>query len=435
MDVSAAGASGLRKSLSFWQVTASGVGIVIGAGIYVLIGEAAKDAGNGVWMSFGIAAVLSALTAMSYAELTGMFPSAGAEYEYGRHAFGEFFGFIAGWMMIVAYMVAAAAVSIGFAQYLQHFADVDTRISSVALLFVLTLVVVSGIQRSIWLSVGLVALQVGGLVLVIVSGTPHIGDRSVVEGASASGVLSGAALVFFAFIGFDDIATLAEETHDASRVIPRALLATLLISAALYMLVGIAAVSLVGGDALAVSDRPLALVVEHDWGPRASGIVAFIALAATTNTTLLVLTASSRIMFGMSRSGAIPRGLSRIGRRGQAPYAAAAVAFVAASGFALIGNIGLVASLTDFAVYAIFLMMNASVMALRFRMPDAPRAMRTPFSWGRVALLPIAAMATIVVMLAFLQWAAWLLGVTALVAGGVAWLAMHPPRRLMPRET
>ena len=419
----------LRKTLNFWQVTATGVGIVIGAGIYVLIGEAAKDAGNGVWISFGIAAGLSALTAMSYAELTSMFPSAGAEYEYGRRAFGEFFGFIAGWMMIIAYMVAAAAVSIGFSQYLEHFFDIDARISSVGLLLVLTFIVISGIERSIWFSVALAVLQIGGLVLVIVSGAPHIGNRSVVEGASTTGVLSGAALVFFAFIGFDDIATLAEETHDARRVMPRALLATLLISAVLYMLVGLSAVSLVGGDALAAADRPLAIVIAHDWGARASGIVAFIALAATTNTTLLVLTASSRIMFGMSRAGALPAVLSRVGERGRAPYAASMLSFVVAASFALIGNIGFVASVTNFAVYAIFIMMNASVIALRFRMPDAERSIRAPFNAGRVALLPCVAIVSILLMLVFLDGAAWLLGSGALVAGGVAWLAMHARRR------
>lgn len=407
-------------------MTVTGVGIVIGAGIYVLIGEAAKDAGNGVWISFGIAAGLSALTAFSYAELTGMFPSAAAEYEYGRRAFGEFFGFIAGWMMIVAYMVAAAAVSIGFAQYLQYFADVDPRISSIALLFVLTAIVISGIERSIWLSVALAVLQIGGLLLVIASSASHVGDRSVVEGASASGVLSGAALVFFAFIGFDDITTLAEETHDPRRVMPRALLATLVISGGLYLLVGLSAVSLIGGDALAASDRPLAAVIAHDWGDRASGIVAFIALAATTNTTLLVLTASSRVMFGMSRAGALPAALSRVGRRGGAPYAAAVLAFAVAASFALIGNIDVVASVTNFAVYAIFLMMNASVIALRIRMPDAPRTVRAPFNIGRIALLPIAAMCTIVLMLVFLDRTAWALGAGALLAGGVAWFTVRP---------
>jgi basic amino acid/polyamine antiporter, APA family len=276
----------LTRSLGFWQVTVSGVGMVIGAGIYVVIGEAAKDAGSALWISFVLAAVLSALTGLSYAELAGMFPTAGAEYEFARRAFNDFTGFMAGWMMVLANIIAAAAVSIGFAHYLQHFFDVNLRAGAIGLLAVLTLIVMSGEQRSIWFSVMLAVLQVGGLLFVIASGAPHIGSRSLIEGSTASGVLAGAALVFFAFIGFDEIVTLSEETRDAERVIPRALLLALGISAALYVLVGICAVSLIGADALAASDRPLALVIGHDWGGRASGIVTFIALASTTNTNI-----------------------------------------------------------------------------------------------------------------------------------------------------
>lgn len=201
---------GLTRSLGFWQVTVSGVGIVIGAGIYVLIGEAAKDAGSALWISFVLAAVLSALTGLSYAELAGMFPTAGAEYEFARRAFNDFTGFMAGWMMVLANIIAAAAVSIGFAHYLQHFFDVNLRAGAIGLLAVLTLIVMSGVQRSIWFSVVLAVLQVGGLLFVIASGAPHIGSRSLIEGSTASGVLAGAALVFFAFIGFDEIVTLSE---------------------------------------------------------------------------------------------------------------------------------------------------------------------------------------------------------------------------------
>ena len=217
----------LRRSLRLWQLTASGVGIVIGAGIYVLVGEAAREAGAALWLSFAVAALLAGLTALTYCELAGMFPSAGVEFEWASRAFNPFVGFLAGWMMATTYIMAAAAVSLGFAQYLRHFVGVDTRISAVLLLVGLTAIVASGVQRSIWLSVAFAVLQIGGLVLVIIAGAPHIGSQPLVEGATAGGVLSGAALVFFAFIGFDDIATLSEETHDAATTVPRALLLTL----------------------------------------------------------------------------------------------------------------------------------------------------------------------------------------------------------------
>ena len=413
--------NGLERSLGLWQLTASGVGIVIGAGIYVLVGEAARAAGAGVWLSFAVAAVLAGLTALTYCELAGMFPSAGVEYEWTSRAFNPFVGFLAGWMMAVTYILAAAAVSLGFAQYLSHFVSIDERVSAIALLAVLTGIVAIGIQRSIWLMVALVTLQVGGLVLVIVAGAPHIGDRSVVEGATVTGVLSGASLVFFAFIGFDDIATLSEETHDAATTVPRALLLTLAISGALYVVVGLSAVSVIAPDVLGESTRPLATVVEHDWGPRASGIITLIALAATLNTTLLVLTAASRLLYAMARAGRLPASLTRVGRRGHAPYVAALVAMAIAVPFAASGGLGLVASVTDFAVYSTFVAVNLSVIALRFRSPETVRPFRMPLAIGGVPLTPLLALATVVLMAGFLRPTAWMLGGLALALGAVVY--------------
>ncbi len=414
----------LKRSLHLWQVTVSGIGIVIGAGIYVLVGEGAREAGAAVWLSFGVAALLSGLTAMSYCELAGMYPSAGVEFEWSSRAFNPFAGFIAGWMMAAAYVVAAAAVSIGFAQYLQHFVDIDVRISAIALLCVLTLIVISGIERSIWLSVVLAVLQIGGLLLVIAAGLPHLGERPVLEGASVTGITSGAALVFFAFIGFDDIATLSEETEDAATVVPRALILTLVISAVLYMLVGLSAVSVISVDALADSDRPLALVIEADWGSRASDIISFIALASTVNTTLLVLTAASRLLYAMARSGALPRFLAQLGRA-QAPYAGALVALVVAAAFASLGDIGLIAGVTDFAVYCTFLSVNLAVVALRYRVPEAPRAFRIPFSIGRVPVTAVLGTISVVAMVGFLAPSAWLVGAGTLIVGAAVFVTLR----------
>lgn len=419
----------LRRSLGFWQVTVSGIGIVIGAGIYVLIGPATEEAQNAVWLAFLMAAVLSALTGLSYAELAGMFPSAGAEYAFARHAFNEFAGFVVGWMMIAANLIAAAAVSIGFAHYLRQFVDVDLRVGAIGLLVVLTVIIAGGIQRSIWFSVVLVILQVGGLLLVIVAGAPHIGSTSLLEGGSVSGVLGAAALIFFAFIGFDEIVTLSEETRDAAKVIPRALLLALGVSATLYVIVAIASISVIGAPAIAGSDTPLTLVVAHDWGSRAGDIVAAIALASTTNTTLLVLTAASRLLFGMSRDGSLPYVFSSVTAGGRAPYVAAIVACVVAMFFALIGDIGLVASATDFAVYGIFIAVNVSLIVLRFRAQDVPRTFVTPFRVGRVPVLPVLGIATVLLMIGNLEWRAWLIGLGTVTAGVLLWSMLRSLRK------
>ena len=415
----------LRRSLSLWQVTVSGVGIVIGAGIYVLIGVAARDAGAGLWVSFLLAALLAGLTGLSYAELAGMFPAAGAEFEFARRAFGSFAGFVAGWAMIAGNVVAAAAVAVGFAHYFREYVPLPTGLIAVGLLTVLTGIVMSGVQRSIWLSTLLVAFQIGGLVMVIAAGIPHFGDHSLTEGATLGGVLSGTALVFFAFIGFDEVVTLSEETRDPARVIPRALLLALAISTALYIAVGITAVSLVGAEALAGSDRPLALVLEHDLGWVAGAVVSFIAMAATTNTSLLVLTAASRLTYAMAREGELPEVFATLSGRHAVPRMAAIAALLIAAPFALTGQIGLVASATDFLIYAIFLVVNGAVIALRLRAPEVTRPFRTPWALRRVPVLPVLGVLAVVLMLAYLDRQAAGIGAAILAAGALAWVALR----------
>jgi APA family basic amino acid/polyamine antiporter len=380
-------------------------------------------------MAFVVAAALAALTGLSYAELAGMFPSAGAEYSFARSAFNETTGFIVGWLMVGTNLVAAAAVSIGFSHYANHFIDLDGQLIAPALILLLTGVVAGGIQRSIWLTIGLVTLQVGGLVLVIVAGAPHVGEVSLVEGAAVSGVMGAAALVFFAFIGFDEIVTLSEETHDANRTIPRALLAALAISTGLYVLVAIASVSVVGAEALAASDTPLSLVIGHNWGDRAGDIVAFIALASTTNTTLLVLTAASRLLYGMARGGSLPRALASVTPMTRAPYIAAFAGGGVAMAFTLAGDLSRVAAVTDFAVYSIFIVVNLSLIVLRYKMPDTPRTFATPGTVGRMPILPVLGCVTAAVMMLQLEWEAWAIGSLLVVSGMLAALLFRGEQR------
>lgn len=415
----------LPRTLNLWQVTVAGVGIVIGAGIYVLIGTATAQAGSLVWLSFIVAAVLGGLTGLSYAELAGLFPSAGAEYEFARRAFNDFWGFLTGWLMIAGNVVAAGAVPLGFAQYFTHFVDVDTRIAAVGLLVVLTLVVISGVRHSIWLTAFLVLLQVGGLLMVITVGVPHIGERPLTVGTT-TGVLSAASLVFFAFIGFDEVVTLSDETRDPARVIPRALLLALGISTALYVAVGVAVVSVVDWQLVATSDRPLALVIEHDWGSRASDIVSWIALASTTNTTLLVLTAASRLMYDMGKKGALPSLLGHVNGRTNAPDIAALVALVGASAFALSGQLGLVASVTNFSVYAVFLSVNLAVLRLRRTQPSLDRPMRAGPSIAGWPLAPALGLGATAAMLFFLEGTAWFIGGAVVVLGVMLWVFRRP---------
>lgn len=407
----------LRRVLGPLEVTASGVGIIIGAGIYVLLGAATAQAGNAVWLSFLVAAGLCGLTGLSYAELASMFPSAGAEYDYTRRVFPARWAFLVGWTMTVGLMVAAAAIAVGFAHYLQYFVDVPLVAAAVALLVFDAMVASSGIGRSARLTLALSALQVAGLCFVIVIGASHVGDRSVLSDATVGGVVGAAALVFFAFIGFDEVITLAEETRNPTRVIPRALFAALGISALLYMAVAITAVSVIGAAALAESNRPLADVMAHVLGGNAQGAVAAIALLTTTNTSLLALTAASRLTYGMADAGALPTGVRRVSRRTGAPTAGILIAVVGAVSFALIGDLTFVASVTDFAVYAVFLAVNASVVVLRRTAPDVARPFRIPGSIRGVPVIPVAGSVAALAMVPQLEVRSLWLGAVLLVSG------------------
>jgi APA family basic amino acid/polyamine antiporter len=401
------------------EVTAGGIGIIIGAGIYVLVGTATAEAGAGVWLSFLIAAAISFLTALSYMELASMYPSAAGEYQYTRQAFPEWLAFSVGWIMISGLVVAAAAISLGFARYLGYFVDVDVRAGALFLLVAVVFIAGAGIRESLRLTMLLSAIQVGGLVFVVAIGASHLGQHDVFQFNGVDGVLSAAALVFFAFIGFDEVITLSEETANPTRTIPRALGLALGISTLLYVAVAVTSVSVLGAEALGASGRPLADVIGHAIGGDGAKVMAGLAVVSTTNTTLLAVTAASRLMYGMASDQSLPAVLARLHPTRQTPLVALVCAAVFAGLFVLVRDLKLVASTTDFAIYLVFLAVNATVIVLRYRKPDHPRAFVVPGKFGRLPFVPIVASLTVLLMMAFLDPVAIGLGLL-LAASGLA---------------
>ena len=415
--------SSLRRVLGLTEVTAGGVGIIIGAGIYVLLGAATAHAGPLVWAAFLFAAVLSALTGFSYAELSSMFPSAAGEYEYTRRALPEWVAFGVGWTMILGLVVAAATVSIGFGRYVHYFIQIDSRVAALGLLAAVCVIALVGVKQSARLIVGLSAVQVGGLVLVIAIGAPHVGEVDLFTGPGVAGVLGAAALVFFAFIGFDEVITLAEETRDPTRTVPRALLLALGLSTILYIAVAVAAVSVLGAEALAASPRPLADVMAHVLGHRGATVVAAIAVMTTTNTTLLAVTAGSRVIYGMGRAGALPRALAAVHPTRGTPVRAIIVAVLVAAAFAGLGEFTVIAAVTDFAVYVVFLAVNATVIILRRTHPETPRPFAVSGAIHGIPIVPILGLASVGLMMIQLEPLAASLGATLCGVGlGAGWL-------------
>jgi len=252
---------------------------------------------------------------------------------------------------------------------------------------------------------------------------PHLGSESLVAGADVGGVVGGAALVFFAFIGFDEVITLAEETRDPTRTVPRALLLALGLSTALYVAVAVAAVSVLGAGALAASPRPLADVMAHVLGDRGATVVAAIAVLTTTNTTLLALTAASRVTYGMAKAGAMPRALAAVHPYRGTPVRAIIAVVGVAVVFAAFGEFTVIAAVTDFAVYVVFLAVNGTVIILRRTRPDLPRPFVVAGTIRGVPVLPILGIASVVLMMTRLDPLAIGLGI-ALCATGLAagWL-------------
>jgi APA family basic amino acid/polyamine antiporter len=361
----------LARSLGLAEVTLSGIGIILGAGIYALIGTAAAGAGNAVWLSFAISAVVALFTALSYAELSSMFPRAGAEYEYTAAAIGDFVAFVVGWLIILSGMVGAAAVALSFGGYLGSLVDIPHVLSAALLIGVLTLIIIIGIRQSAALAGLFTLIEGGGLILVIVAGLPYLGSVDYFEmPLGMTGVFSAAALVFFAYLGFEEMVKFSEETTTPERTVPKALMIALVICTVLYILVCLSAVSVVGWEVLASSDAPFAEVATAAWGGRAAGALSVIALFATANTVLLMLIASSRISYGMARSGTLPRPLSLVHRTRKTPWIAVIVIAAGALLFLSADDIGLVANVTNFTLFLTFTVVNLSVIVLDLDEPS-----------------------------------------------------------------
>src|SRR5688572_2301413 len=297
----------LARTLGLGSLTLYGIGMILGAGIYSVLGVAAGQAGHGLWLAFVIGAVLALLTGLSYAELSTTYPKAGAEYEYVGRALParREVASIVGLVMVFAGAGTAATVALAFAGYLGVLIDLPRWLAALALLALITGVNLVGARISSRVNAVLTLIEAGGLVLVVVlgAGDPDLGARAF-DVAPAS-VLVGAAMVFFAYLGFENVVALAEESRQPQRDLPRAILIGIGVTAGLYVLVALAAVALLPPERLAAADAPLAAAaaVVHPAYATALGVVA---LFATANTGLIAVLTAGRVLFAMARDEQLP---------------------------------------------------------------------------------------------------------------------------------
>ncbi|MEM0360501.1 MAG: APC family permease [Candidatus Diapherotrites archaeon] len=379
----------LNRALSLLELTLCGVGIILGAGIYALIGAGAAVAGNAVWMSFAFGALIAILTGLSYAELSSMYPEASAEYEYVRRAFGEKAAFLVGWLVIFASVLGATTVAIGFGGYFGAFFSISWIYGAITIIVVSSIIILLGVKFSAKLGSIITLIEASGLLFIIFLGAPHIFSFDFTEIPSIQGVLGGTIIVFFAFLGFEEMVRFSEETIDSKNVMPKALLLSIIGSTILYILVSVSAVSIAGAKALAQSESPLATVAQTAMGSQAFYFLSIIALFATANTVLLVLLAASRLLYGISKENAMPKALSLVSANGT-PWVAVIATGALSTVFLAIGTIGFVASAVDLALFIIFIIINLSMIKLRFSLPEKERPFKVPISFFKIPLLSVA---------------------------------------------
>ena len=378
----------LRRVLSLPLITFYGLGTILGAGIYVLIGKIAGVAGLYAPLAFLIAAAVAALTGFSYAELTSRYPRAGGESIYIQQGFGvRALSTLVGLLVAAAGLVSAATISHGFVGYLNVFVELPATPVIVAVVLALGGLAIWGILESAWAAAIATMIEIAGLVLIIAVASPSLETLPArwpellpsADAAAWSGIMLGAFLAFYAFIGFEDMANVAEEVKDPARNLPRAILIALVIATTFYLLVALVAVLSLPPAQLAASAAPLALIFEHATG-HPPALIAAISLFAVVNGALIQIIMASRMLYGMSAAGWLPGVFAQVSSRTGTPIVATVAAASGVLLFALALPLATLAKVTSTIVLVVFTLVNLALIRIKRRDP-APRGARVYPAW------------------------------------------------------
>lgn len=423
----------LKKALTTPLLYFFILGDVLGAGVYVLVGEVAAESGGAVWAPLVVALCLALLTAASYAELVTKYPRAGGASHYATLAYGPFLGFFAGFCMLAAGVVSVAALARGFGgDYLAEFITLPVVLVIVVFLTALALLNARGISESTRANVVATVIEVGGLLLVIGLGAwivlrgdgdlKRLTDLGTSHEGPVAAVLSGAVLAYYSFVGFETSVNVAEETRDPRRSYPRALFGALLTAGAVYALVGVAASAAVPTETLSESSGPLLEVVRAAGGVPTE-LFGAVALVAVANGALLTGIMSSRLAYGMARDGLLPGFLTKVlpGRR--TPWAAIAATTALSLLLALTGDVSTLASTLVLLLLVVFFLVNTSLLVLR-RDTTSRDHFRAP------TIVPVLGALSCVLLATQIEQDVWLRGLIVLAVGaGLATIASVRSRR------
>jgi basic amino acid/polyamine antiporter, APA family len=399
----------LKRSIGLWSAVAINVGAIIGGGIFVVTGIVAGYAGSALIVSMIVAGIIAFITAASFAKLTTWQPVEGGAYEYGRQLVSPYAGFLAGWMWLIANTFVGAAVSLGFAYYLNSaFPALPTGIVAAVLCLAFTGINLVGAKESANVNNVLVAVKLAVLAFFVAFGVLHLNSGNFIPFTPlSSGVLYGTFFIFFAYGGFARVSVIAEEVKDPKRNVPKALLLSLGISIVVYVFVGLVAVGLLGSAGLASSGSPLSAAIGVTGSSLAVQIVLVGGLVATASVLLTAILGVSRMAYSMARRNDLPSGLARLHHKFLTPYYSIVGTGVLMSVLVLFVDLKSVVAVSTFA-----LLFNYSITNIAaYKLKNGRKIMR---------FMPLLGLATCFMLLIFILLAtpqAWLVGVVFLVAG------------------
>ena len=434
----------LRRTLGRWDLVAIGIGCIIGVGIFVLPGvEAATHAGPGIMASFAIAAAACACAALCYAELAAMIPVAGSAYTYGYATLGEIVAWIIGWDLILEYMVGASLVAIGWSAYFVNLVNNLLRpwqvqvphnwsaapwgpepgilnLPAVAIIGLLVWLLVRGIRESAHVNSTMVVIKLGVILVFIALAAGHVQPANWVPFApfGFKGIVTAAAIVFLAYVGFDAVSTTAEEAKDPQRDMPFGILGSLAVSTVLYMAVAAIMTGVVPYQQLNVAD-PVALVLNVLHMPWASALVSVGALAGITSVLLVLLLGQPRILFAMSRDGLLPPALSRVHPRFRTPWVTTIMTGAVVATAAALTPINVIAELCSIGTLFAFMIVSGGVIVLRVTRREIPRPFRVPL----FPVIPALGIVLCGYLMVSLPWMTWIRFLVWLVIGLVVYAA------------
>ena len=376
----------LRRSIGFGALVAYGIGDILGAGIYALVGKVAGLVGSACWLSFLISFVVASLTGLSYAELASRHPHAAGEVVFSLAAFRRpLVSYLIGFLVFLSGVVSMATVSHGFSGYVRNlFPGIPSFLIILLLLSALGVINFLGMKTSSRFNIGCTLVEVSGILIVIAAGLKYFGtvpyfSITPPEGVNpARAVFQGGLLAFYAFIGFEDMVKAAEETYEPRRIVPKAIVTALMVTAGLYVLTALACVSAVPISELASSSAPLMLVVEKGFPVLPRGWFALIALFAVSNTALVNFIMSSRMLYGMAQEGLVPSGFGRVHVGRRTPHLAIGMVFVTALLLAFTGSLVVLAQSTSLLLLSVFLVMNLALITLKFRSTEPRPSFEVP---------------------------------------------------------